>query len=220
MEWEGGGVSLKIGYIKDGKNDNSHLIKEMKEQGVNKIIVEVNIDQDQYQTMLLESINSMMENDILVVNTLDDLGDGLEDIINVVKKLDEKNIGIQVLNLNMDSIEGKDFKNNENNFKLQRLIRKFLLSVLTWIENKEKIEIRKRQVKGMETIKALKEKRSGRPKKYSKYAKDPEDREIYFKVVDLLKHGVAIKRISEELNISRNTIYTIRDEFLHKDSDS
>ncbi|MGG4037833.1 hypothetical protein [Heyndrickxia ginsengihumi] len=72
---------MKIGYILDRGNDNSNLIKKMKIQGVNKIIVDLNLDQDQYQTMLLESFNSMMENDILVINTLDDLGDSLEDMV-------------------------------------------------------------------------------------------------------------------------------------------
>ncbi|WP_025731514.1 helix-turn-helix domain-containing protein [Heyndrickxia ginsengihumi] len=206
---------MKIGYILDRGTDNSNLIKKMKVQGVNKIIVDINLDQEQYQTMLLESVNSMMENDVLVINTLDDLGASLEDIINVIKKLDEKNIGIQVLNLNTDSI---GFENSKNNHQSQRMIGKFLLSLLIWLENKRKREIKKQEVKEVDTIKALKEKSgAGRPKKYSKYAKDMKDREIYFSVIDLLKHGVAIKRISEELNISRNTIYKIRGEWSSND---
>ncbi|WP_260288374.1 recombinase family protein [Peribacillus aracenensis] len=206
---------MRIGYIKSMEYDTTSTVnlEIMKKVGVEKIIVELSTNKDNYQKMLLESIESMEEKDILVINSLDDLGESIVDIINVVQKLDEKDLGISVINAHVD----QDIVDDWN---LQRLLLKQLLLVLVWVEDKEKNEIKKRQAKGMETIKALKDsKGSGRPKKYSKYAKDPEDRDIYFNVIQMLKNDVPIKRISDSLKISRNTIYTIKEEFLHKDND-
>lgn len=204
---------MRIGYIKSMEYDTTVNLERMKKVGVEKIIVELSTNKDNYQKMLLESIESMEEKDILVIISLDDLGESIVDIINVVQKLVEKDLGISVINAHVD----QDIVDDWN---LQRLLLKQLLLVLVWVEDKEKNEIKKRQAKGMETIKALKEsKGSGRPKKYSKYAKDPEDRDIYFNVIQMLKNDVPIKRISDSLKISRNTIYTIKEEFLHKDND-
>lgn len=180
----------------------------MEKIGVEKVIVELDPNKDNYQKMLLESIESMMEKDILIIDSLDDLGESIEDIINVVRKLDDKGLAIHVINSNMDQSFVDDWE-------LQRLLIKQLLLVLLWVEDKEKNEIKKRQAKGMEVIKALKDsKGSGRPKKYSKFAKDPEGREIYFNVIQMLNHDVSITKISESLKISRNTIYTIKEEYL------
>ncbi|MBT2606713.1 recombinase family protein [Bacillus sp. ISL-53] len=201
---------MRIGYIKNWRhvNKSTEKFEKMEKIGVEKIIVELDPNKDNYQKMLLESIESMMEKDILIIDSLDDLGESIEDIINVVRKLDDNGLAIHVINSNMDQSFVDDWE-------LQRLLIKQLLLVLLWVEDKEKNEIKKRQAKGMEVIKALKDsKGSGRPKKYSKFAKDPEDREIYFNVIQMLRHDVPITKISESLKISRNTIYTIKEEYL------
>ncbi|MGG4263787.1 recombinase family protein [Peribacillus simplex] len=206
---------MRIGYVKNWRqvNTSTEKFEKMKKVGVEKIIVELGTNKDNYQKMLLESIESMVEKDILVIDSLDDLGDSIVDIINVVRKLDDKGLAIHVINTNVD----RKFVDDWN---LQRLLLKQLLLVLVWVEDKEKNEIKKRQAKGMEVIKALKDSRgSGRPKKYSQYAKDPEDREIYFNVIQMLNHDVPITKIAESLKISRNTIYTIKEEYLHNDND-
>lgn len=210
---------MKVGYIKNINNDPSSkgLIQWMEKEGAEKIIIEVanNRDRENYQKMLLESIQNMKEKDILVIYSFDDLGESVMDVINIVEKLDERDIGIQVL-------DSKTPLFDENNWQMQTIIRKQLLFVLNWIEDKEKNDIKKRQSIGIEKIKALKAKTgSGRPKKYSKYAKDPEDRKIYYSVVEMLENDIPIKRISETLKISRNTIYTIKKEMekdKHKNS--
>jgi len=177
----------------------------MEQEGADKIIIEVSTNHEDYQKMLIESIQNMKEKDILLIKAFDDLGESVVDIINIVKKLDEKDIGLQVL----DNPNTYDV----NDWNVQTILRKQLLFILNWVEGKERNDIRMRQAKGIERFKALKEKKgTGRPKKYSQYAKDPNDREIYYAVVDMLENNVAIKRIAETLNISRNTIYTIKEE--------
>lgn len=200
---------MKIGYIKDIKTDSSPntLLSKMMEEGVDKIIIEVSKKHENYQEMLLKSIQDMEKRDVLVINTLDDLGENIVDIISIVKKLDEKDIGIKVLDIPEDPIA------KEYDWQLKQLIRKQLLILLEWLKDKEQKDIRKRQVRVIENMKALKDQKgSGRPKKYSEYAKDPEDREIYFSVVTMLENNVPIKKISDSLNISRNTIYSIKED--------
>lgn len=186
----------------------------MEKEGAAKIIIEIASNHEDYQKMLTESIENMDGKDILLIKEFDDLGESIDDIINIVQKLDEKDIGLQVL----DNPNQYDI----NDWNVQTILRKHLLYILNWVEDKERYDIRRRQAKGIETIKALKEQKgSGRPKKYSKYAKDPGDREIYYAVVDMLENDVAIKRISETLKISRNTIYTIKQEIeKHTNGDS
>lgn len=200
---------MKVGYIKNLHHEPfpNKLLDNMKRAGVQKTIVEVCPNED-YQKMLLESIEAMTSEDVLVIQTLDDLGDNIVDVINVVEKLEEKNVGVQVLD-----VKSLDMMNNE----IQHIFRKNLLLILVWLEDKERNEIRKREAKGIENIRALKARKgSGRPKKYSKFAKDPEDRDVYFSIIDMLKNDIPIKRISDALNISRNTIYTIKEELEEK----
>lgn len=182
---------MKIGYIKDITNDSSPLINKMKKKGVSKIILS------------LDNVQDISQKDILVVRSLDDLGDTLTDIINVLQELYNNGNRIEVL------------EHLDNTIKIKEWDIKQLLVVLMWVRIKETNEILRRQSEGMNIIKALKDqKRPGRPKKYSKDAKNKEDRDIYFHVKYMLDNKVPIKRISDTLNITRNTIYTIRDEEL------
>lgn len=50
----------------------------------------------------------------------------------------------------------------------------------------------------------------GRPLLYSPNAKDPQKRIIYHKVVEMLKEGQAISKIAKEVNITRQTVYRIK----------
>ena len=50
----------------------------------------------------------------------------------------------------------------------------------------------------------------GRPLLYSPNAKDPQKRIIYHKVVEILKEGQAISKIAKEVNITRQTVYRIK----------
>lgn len=204
---------MKIGYLKNISDITStnEIISNMEKEDVEKIIVEVINNKENCQYMLLSIIETMTSNDILVIQSLDALiGETLADIINIIKKLDEKQIDIQVLEKSFSSLE----KNDSSNYTI---LRKQLLIILQWLDqwlkNKEKDYLKKRKLDSEKLISSsLLEKGSGRPKKYSNYAKNPKDREVYLNVIDMLKNDIPIKRISEKLKISRNTIYKIKDE--------
>ncbi|WP_437834433.1 recombinase family protein (plasmid) [Niallia taxi] len=201
----------KIGYIKnfmDELSPKDEILKKMKSEGVQRIIMDLDETANPLE-LLLNNIETMDSKDILVVENLDELGESLKDIIEIIEKLDEKNIGILILAEDVQELSSAAKKD----WFMQTMLRKQLLLTLKWVYEKELNDIRKRETVGMQYIKALKEKRtSGRPKKYHRYAEDPEDRRIYLNVVKMLDNNVSITRISEAVNISRNTVYVIRDE--------
>lgn len=192
----------------DELSPKDEILKKMKSEGVQRIIMDLDETANPLE-LLLNNIKAMESKDILVVENLDELGESLQDIIEIVEKLDEKDIGILILAEAVEELSSAAKKD----WFLQTMLRKQLLLTLKWVYEKELNDIRKRETVGMQYIKALKEKRtSGRPKKYHRYAEDPEDRRIYLNVVKMLDNNVSITRISEAVNISRNTVYVIRDE--------
>ncbi|HFC9436647.1 TPA: helix-turn-helix domain-containing protein, partial [Enterococcus hirae] len=56
----------------------------------------------------------------------------------------------------------------------------------------------------------------GRPKLYSADTKDPQRRLVYKSIVQDLKNGIAISKISKEYNVTRQTIYRIKNDLNNK----
>ncbi|WP_256089964.1 helix-turn-helix domain-containing protein, partial [Staphylococcus aureus] len=52
----------------------------------------------------------------------------------------------------------------------------------------------------------------GRPLLYSPNAQDPQKRIIYHRVVEMLEEGQSIRKIAKEVNITRQTIYRIKND--------
>jgi len=200
----------KVGYI---RNISTQTIEEqfesLKKHNVDKIITEIKekSNENHYQDNLKECIETLNTNDFLVVNSIDVLGDNTNDIVEILRQLDMKNIGLLILEIPIDDINIEDIN-------VQKIFIRQLIYILTWINNRE-IEyiregIRKRQALGVCKAKGTK----GRPKKYSQFADDPNDRKIYYKVLSMLNNNVPIKQIAETTGLSRNTVYNIRNEMI------
>lgn len=86
-----------------------------------------------------------------------------------------------------------------------------IIQILAMVSEQERNESKRRQEQG---IKVAKEKGvyKGRPLLYSANAKDPQKRIIYHRVVDMLKEGKAISKIAKEVNITRQTVYRIKND--------
>lgn len=199
---------MKIGYAwVNGKEQNSkERIQKMKNAGVEKIIMEVLFKENEPLSLLMNSLQNMTEGDVLVVESLDELGESLEDIVIALKEIEQRNVGLEILSGPLSAFKTEDPETN-------RLLLKQLSAVLVWVENKKTLDIDRRQAKAVELLKATKKKRgSGRPKKYSAFAENPEDRETYFQTVAMLKEDIPIKRIADTLNMSRHTVYAIKEE--------
>lgn len=204
-------IGLKIGYIKkvDQDKSSSDMIHKMESLGVDKIILEVNTQENSTQSTLMETISEMTAEDLLIINELDELGNSFADCIERLKQLEAKDIGIIILDDNYDhktvSIE---------NFEFYRFLRSQMINILTWAEKKEKDDINQRELEAISELKlANSAKRGrGRPKKYAKDAEDPEDRKTYHQVIAMLQEDYPVTQISDTLDISRNTIYSIKEE--------
>ena len=79
------------------------------------------------------------------------------------------------------------------------------------IAEQERTESKRRQAQGIKIAKANGV-YTGRPKLYSADTKDPQRRLVYESIVKDLENGVAISTISEDYNITRQTVYRIKSE--------
>jgi len=108
----------------------------------------------------------------------------------MVQKLDQKEIGLIVLNLPILHQEMGDPN-------LQKLIRNMIVQLLSWTAQNEREEIKRKQRQGIEIAKR-KGHYKGRPIKYSAEAKDPRDRMTYHVIVNKLKLEEPIKKIADD----------------------
>ncbi|HHY6472100.1 TPA: helix-turn-helix domain-containing protein, partial [Enterococcus faecium] len=85
------------------------------------------------------------------------------------------------------------------------------IQILAMIAEQERTESKRRQAQGIKIAKANGVYK-GRPKLYSANAKDPQRRLVYKNIVEDLENGVAISKISKEYNVTRQTVYRIKNE--------
>ncbi|EAC9688759.1 recombinase family protein, partial [Listeria monocytogenes] len=157
---------------------------------------------------LKKALQFIREKDILIVESLDRLGRNYDDIVQMVQQLDQKEIGLIILNLPILNQEMGDPN-------LQKLIRNMIVQLLSWTAQNEREEIKRKQRQGIEIAKR-KGHYKGRPVKYSAEAKDPRDRMTYHVIVNKLKQEEPIKKIAENTGVTRDTVYRIKKELLLK----
>lgn len=188
---------MKIGFLKtDQQTDlESTKLTAMLETGVSQMLHQVAAPEDP-QHSIMTIINTLKSGDVLVVQTLEDLGETGTEIMGLVQLLQEKEIGLQIMDCRLtDPSEEQPF-----------MFRDHLFQIMNCIEKKE-------QKKFKLIEKSTAQKGPGRPKKYSKCSKNPEDREKYQLAVEMIENKVPLQRIAALLNISRRTVYTIKSEY-------
>ncbi|MDD9526173.1 helix-turn-helix domain-containing protein, partial [Staphylococcus aureus] len=94
---------------------------------------------------------------------------------------------------------------------LDKFMKDLIIQILAMVSEQERNESKRRQAQG---IQVAKEKGiyKGRPLLYSPNAKDPQKRIIYHRVVEMLEEGQSISKIAKEVNITRQTIYRIKND--------
>ncbi len=92
-----------------------------------------------------------------------------------------------------------------------KFMKDLIIQILAMISEQERNESKRRQAQG---IKVAKEKGiyKGRPVLYSPNAKDPQKRLVYQRVVEMLDQGISISKIAKEVDITRQTVYRIKNE--------
>ncbi|WP_270370293.1 recombinase family protein [Aerococcus urinaeequi] len=204
---------MKVGYARVSTADQNldRQLEELKKAGAEKIFQEKLSGKTMTnREELTRAFQFLREKDVLIVESLERLGRNYDEIVQMVQHLDQKEIGLMVLNMPILS-------QNLGDPQLQKLIRNMIIQVLSWAAQNEREESKRKQRQGIEIAKR-KGHYKGRPVKYSAEAKDPRDRLTYQAIVKKLKREEPIKRIAEETGVTRDTVYRIKREiFLNID---
>ncbi|OYW67785.1 MAG: transposon DNA-invertase [Aerococcus viridans] len=198
---------MKVGYARVSTTDQNldRQIEALEQAGAEKIFQEKMSGKSMTERLELQkALQFIREKDTLIVESLDRLGRNYDDIVQTVQKLDQKEVGLIVLNLPILNQEMGDPN-------LQKLIRNMIVQLLSWTAQNEREEIKRKQRQGIEIAKR-KGHYKGRPVKYSAEAKNPRDRMIYHVIVNKLKQEEPIKKIAEETGVTRDTVYRIKNE--------
>ncbi|TLQ07040.1 recombinase family protein [Marinilactibacillus psychrotolerans] len=198
---------MKVGYARVSTTDQNldRQIEEFKKVGVEKIFQEKLSGKSMTERKELQNaLHFLREKDTLVIESLERIGRNYDEIISTVQQLDQKNIGLVVLNMPILSQDIGDPN-------LQKLIRNMIIQVLSWAAQNDREESKRKQRQGIEIAKR-KGHYKGRPVKYSANAKDPRDRMTYQVIVNKLKKEEPIKKIAEETGVTRDTVYRIKRE--------
>ncbi len=96
------------------------------------------------------------------------------------------------------------------NHLLDKFMKDLIIQILAMVSEQERNESKRRQAQG---IKSQKIKVYIKDVLYShRIAKDPQKRVIYHRVVEMLEEGQAISKIAKEVNITRQTVYRIKND--------
>lgn len=201
------GKDMKVGYARVSSTDQNldRQLVEMKKAGAEKIFQEKLSGKSMTDRLELQkALDFLREKDVLIVESLDRLGRNYDEIVQMVQRLDRKEIGLQVLNM---PILNQDMGDPN----LQKLIRNMIIQILSWTAQNEREESKRKQKQGI-AIAKQKGHYKGRPVKYAEDAKDPKDRMTYQVIVNKLKREKPIKQIAEETGVTRDTVYRIKKE--------
>ena len=194
-----------FGYIRVSSKDQNidrqyEVIKKLVVEERNIFIDKLsgkNFDRPEYETLK----RIIREGDTLVIKELDRFGRNSEQIKNEWQWFCSHNIGIKVID--MPVLDTADKKND-----LQQLISNLVLELLSYIAEKERKDIKKRQREGIDIAKN-KGIKFGRPK-----IEIPEDFSEYFKKLD--SYEITANQMMKELELKRNSFYNLLEQHLGK----
>ena len=177
----------------------------LKTFGVEKIFTEKQSGKSvENRPVFQEALNFVRMGDRFVVESIDRLGRNYDEIIETVGYLKEKDVQLMITSLPMM---------NEviDNPLLDKFMKDLIVQILAMVSEQERNESKRRQAQGIQVAKD-KGVYKGRPLLYSPNAKDPQKRVIYHRVVEMLEEGQAISKIAKEVNITRQTVYRIKND--------
>lgn len=196
-----------FGYARvSSKTQNlSRQIQELKEYGCARIYEEKQSGKDFERPVYREMRSKMRFGDVLVVHDLSRFGRNKQEIKDEWKALIEEEIDIVVLN--MPILDTRKYKELEG---VGQLVSDLVLTLLSWMVEEERTRIRTAQREGIEIAKKQGKFRGGK-KKYHKGANGKE-KVLYDEVVRCLNENVSVMDIHRKTGLSRNTIYSIKQE--------
>ena len=180
-------------------------IEEMKKFGAEKIFIEKQSGATiTHRPIFQEALEFVRDQDIFIVEAIDRLGRNYDEIIASVNYLKKKNVQLIITSLPI-------MAEAIGNPLLDKFIKDLIIQILAMIADQERTESKRRQAQGIKIAKANGVYK-GRPKLYSADTKNPQRRLVYENIVKDLNEGIAISKIAKNYNITRQTIYRIKND--------
>ncbi|MCM1221744.1 MAG: recombinase family protein [Lachnospiraceae bacterium] len=193
---------MKVGYVRVSTIDQNEArqIEAMKQDGVEKIYMDKQSGKDFNRENYQKMISNLKQGDLLVIHSIDRLGRNYEEIIEQWRII-TKEIKADVVVQDMPLLNTQVSKNLEGTF-----VADLVLQILSYVAEKERENIRRRQREGIEIAK--------REGKYKGRAKIEVDNNVFENLMSQYKDGKLSKaQFSKELNISRPTLNRILEEY-------
>ena len=176
-----------IGYARTSTVDQiagfEAQIRELEAANCKKIFQE-QVSSVAVRVQLKAALEFARESDVLVVTKLDRLARSVPDLMDIIRTLDEKSVGLRILNLGMDT---------------QTPTGKLMLTVLGGIAQFEREMMLERQREGIAKAK-IEGKYKGRK---------PLSADLRQQVITLVTDGFPKTHIARQLNIAEATVHRI-----------
>ena len=195
---------MKFGYARVSSKDQNlaRQIEALTNAGCKRIFQEKQSGKNiQDRPELNKLLNTIHEEDIVVVLSLDRLSRNSADIKILLSQIERKGATFDILDL--PSFSGVEDLN------LRRLLNNLVIDLMSYIAEHERAKVRERQAEG---IKLAKERGAfiGKQLEYGPNAANPQKRAIYHAIVKSLQLGESISYIARMNNVSRSTVYRIK----------
>ncbi len=176
-----------IGYARTSTVDQvagfEAQIRELKAANCKKIFQE-QVSSVAVRVQLGAALEFARESDVLVVTKLDRLARSVADLMGIIRTLEEKSVGLRILNLGMDT---------------QTPTGKLMLTVLGGVAQFEREMMLERQREGV-----AKAKEAGKYK-----GRKPLSDDLRQEVVSMALNGLPKIHIARQLNIGEATVYRV-----------
>lgn len=193
---------MKVGYVRVSTIDQNEArqIEAMENDGVEKIYTDKQSGKDFNRENYQKMISELKQGDLLVIHSIDRLGRNYEEIIEQWRII-TKEIKADVMVQDMPLLNTQISKNLEGTF-----VADLVLQVLSYVAEKERENIRRRQREGIEIAK--------REGKYKGRAKKEVDKELFDELLEQYVSGKLNKvQFATMLNVSRPTLNRILEEY-------
>ena len=193
---------MKIGYIRVSSRDQNEArqIASMQENGVEKIYMDKQSGKDFERPNYQKMISELNEGDIVILNSLDRLGRNYDSIIEEWHKI-TKVIKADIIVLDMPLLNTTAGANDLTG----KFVADMVLQILSYVAEKERENIRKRQREGIAIAKAQGKYKGGKKKNV--------DETLFTESYERYKSGEITKIVfAKNIGVSRPTLDRILSE--------
>lgn len=187
---------MKVGYVRVSFKDQNEArqIQSMKEAGVEKIYAEKQSGKDFERLEYQKMISELKEGDILVLHSIDRLGRNYDCILEEWHRITKK-IKADIIVLDMPLLNTTSKANDLTG----TFVADMVLQILSYVAEKERENIRKRQAEGIAIAKAEGKYKGRQPKKI--------DEALWNNNFELYERGELTKtQFARNVGVSRVTL--------------